>query len=123
MRRAFFRRGLKYAAVKPVRHMDLRFEPGQEVVGLKTHHMRFLWRKGRIGVIGDEWTNRQIEAWKARLARDEEAARREREAKEPAVVPPAAPASVSAPAATAVEPPPPPPAAAPRTGPRRVRQG
>lgn len=124
MRKAIFRRGLNYAAVKPVKHQGRTFQPGDLIEGLKTHHLRWLWRRGRIGVVGDEWTNDQVKAWRERVAREEAAAQKEREAAAPAQPaaqveqPPAATAVAEPPAPT----PPPPPAAKPQ-GPRRVRQG
>lgn len=114
MRRAIFRRGLRYTAVKPVRHLDRTFEPGQEVVGLKVHHLRFLWRRGRIGVAGDEWTEEQVKAWRARVERDEAKAKPPVVQSAHPVVPPSDPL-------------PKPPAAVPASqpakvaGPRRVR--
>lgn len=74
MRRAIFRRGLKYVAVKPIGNGDQKFQPGEELVGIKTYHLRWLWHRGRIGVEGDPWTIAQVEAWKQRLGKSVAAA-------------------------------------------------
>lgn len=73
-RRPFFRRGMEYVYVKPVRlGSDRVAQPGDEAAG-REFHLRSLYQRRLIGMLDDPWTEHQLAAWDRRRAA--EAARR-----------------------------------------------
>ena len=68
-RQCLFRIGLDFVAVKPVRLTStITINPGERVKGLRRRHLRSLYRRKRIGVVGDPWTESMLEAWKKRVS-------------------------------------------------------
>lgn len=58
--RPIFRRKVKYVAVRPIRvTSDKTIEPG-EPVELRTHHLRSLFLRRRIGPAGHPWTEAML---------------------------------------------------------------
>jgi len=72
-----YRRGQKYVVVKHVRISEKFIAmPGtivpNEEFPLRATHIRSLYRRRRLGIIGSDWARNQLEAYNARLLRENE---------------------------------------------------
>lgn len=72
IRQIFRRKGQEYVAVHVVR-LDgaTRLFPGDDVPPLREFHLRSLYRRGMIGVKGDQWSANQIARYEAKIAKEQ----------------------------------------------------